>query len=64
MPIEMLGHNKLQDGVAQKLEALIIEMFPLRFMPDTGMRQRLRQQQRITKLVTDAFLERTHRLSF
>jgi hypothetical protein len=26
-----------------------------------GMRQRLRQQKRIAKLITDAFLDRTHR---
>jgi hypothetical protein len=32
----------------------------LRFMTQTGMRQRLRQQKRIAKLITDAFFQRAH----
>jgi hypothetical protein len=33
----------LQNGVAEKFEPLIIEVLSLRFMTQTGMRQRLRQ---------------------
>jgi hypothetical protein len=31
---------------------------------EAGMSQRLRQQKRIAKLITDAFLERTHSYRF
>jgi hypothetical protein len=56
----MLGHDELQDGVAEKFEPLIIEMMPLGFVAEAWMRQRLGQEKRIAKLMADAFLERIH----
>ncbi len=56
----MFRNYELQNGVAQKFESLIIEMAPLRFVAEARMRQRLRQQERIAKLVADTLLERVH----
>ena len=64
MSVKPLRDHKLQDGVAEKLQPLIIKMFALRLVRDARMSQRLRQQKRIAKLVTDAFLERTHSYRF
>ena len=55
--------DELQHGVAEKFQALIIEMMPLGFVAQAGMGQRFRQQKRIAKLVADAFLERIHETS-
>ncbi len=56
----MLRHDELQNGVTEKLEPLIIEMMPLRFVTKTRMRQRFREQKRVPKFVADAFLEWIH----
>ena len=58
---EMFGNDKLQHRVTEKLQTLVIKMIALGLVAQTGMRQRLRQQKRIAKLITDAFLDRTHR---
>src|SRR6266704_2559408 len=63
MAKKILGDDELEDGATEKFQALIIKMIALRFVAETRMRERLRQQQRIAKLVTDAFLERSHRQS-
>ena len=58
--VEMFGNDQLEHGIAEEFEPLIIEMFSLRFVPKTGVRQRLRQKQRIAKLVANAFFHRIH----
>jgi very-short-patch-repair endonuclease len=39
---------------------LVIEMTLLRFVTETRMRQRFREQQRVAKLVADSFFQRMH----
>ena len=56
----MLGYDELEDGIAQKLKALVIEMLLLFFVSNTRMRERLSQEMRIPKLITDALFERMH----
>jgi hypothetical protein len=60
MPEKLLGDHKLKNRIAQKFEPLIIEMMALRFVAQTRMRQRFREQKRIPKFVTDAVFERIH----
>src|SRR5436309_683010 len=57
---QLLSNDELEDSVAEKLQALIIEMIPLRFMAQARMCQCFRQQKRIAEFVTDAFFERCH----
>ena len=57
---EMLGDDQLENRVSQKLEPLIIEMMPVRFVPETRVRQRLRKQERVAKFVADPFLQWIH----
>jgi hypothetical protein len=57
---QMFGDDKLQNGVTEEFQTLIIKMVPLCFVPETGMSERLGQQKRIAELITDAFLEWTH----
>src|SRR5437763_12259653 len=64
MAKKILGDNELEDGVTEKFQALIIKMITLGFVAETRVSERLRQQQRIAKLVTDAFLQRTHLIAF
>ena len=59
--VELVGDDELQHGVAQELEALIIEMMALRFVPETGMGQCLSQQQGIAKFVADPVFQGGHR---
>ena len=56
----MLRHDQLEDGVAQELEALIIEMLLLLFVSNARMSQGLGQEMWIPKLITDALFERMH----
>src|SRR5438132_7782735 len=56
----MFGNNELENGIAEKLQALIIKMITLRLMAYAGVRERFRQQKRIAEFVTDAFFERCH----
>ena len=60
MAKEMFGNDKLEDGVTEEFQTLIIKMIALRFMAEAGVSERLREQKRIAELVTDTFLERTH----
>ena len=60
MSKKMLRHYELQDRIAEKLQALIIEMMLLGLMSDARMRERFRQQERIAELVTNAVFERVH----
>ena len=39
---QMFGDDKLENGVSEKFQTLIIKMMPLRFVPETGMSERLR----------------------
>jgi hypothetical protein len=57
----MLGDDQLQHGVAEELEALIIKVMPLGFVPEARMSERLGEQQRVAKFVADAFLELVQR---
>jgi hypothetical protein len=52
----MFGKDQLEHSVTEEFQALIVEMMPLGFVSKAGMRQGLRQQKRISKLVTDALL--------
>ncbi len=54
----MLRDDELEHGIAEKLEPLIIEVMPLRFVAEARMRHRFCEQKRIAKLMADAFLER------
>jgi hypothetical protein len=56
----MFGDHKLQDSITKKLKPLIIEMAPMRLVPQTRMSERFREQQRISELIADAFFERIH----
>ena len=60
MSKEMLRHHELQNRIAQKLEALIIEMMLLCLMSHAWMSERFRQQERVAELVTNAVFERVH----
>ena len=60
MSKEMLRHHELQNRIAQKLEALIIEMMLLCLMSHARMRERFRQQEWVAELVTNAVFERIH----
>jgi hypothetical protein len=46
----MLGDHELQHGIAKKLQPLIVEVMPLRLVPEARVRQRFREQQGIAKL--------------
>ena len=48
----------MNNGVTEKLEALIVEMMSLGLVPQTRMGQSLCEQERVPKLMADAFLER------
>jgi len=50
----MFGKDQLEDGVSEEFQALIVEMMALGLVPKAGVGQSLRQQERISKLVTDA----------
>ena len=60
IPKKIFRYDELQNSVAEEFQALIIKMFALQFVSDTGMRQRLCQKERVTKFVPDSFFERTH----
>jgi hypothetical protein len=60
---QTFGNDKLQDRVTEEFEALIIEMIAPGFVPDARMGERLHQQKRISKLVANAFFERSHGLA-
>jgi hypothetical protein len=57
---KVLRDDELQNGVAQELEPLIIELFFLFFMRDARVRQRLGQEAWILKVITNPFFERVH----
>lgn len=58
----MLGDDELEDGVAEKFEALIVELFSLSFMGDARMSERLGQETRVLEMIADPFFERVHGL--
>src|SRR5439155_17295159 len=60
MGVEMLGHHQLQYRISQKLQPLIIEMPPLRFVAEARMGQRFRQQKRVAKFILDSLFKWTH----
>ena len=45
---------------ARGLETLVVELRPLLFMRDARMSERLGEELRILKLITNAFFERVH----
>jgi hypothetical protein len=57
---QVLGDDELQDSVAQEFETLVVELRPLLFMHDARMSERLGEELRILKLITNAFFERVH----
>jgi len=57
---QILGNDKLKNGVAQKFQTLIIKMVTLRFVANAGVRERFGQQKRVTELIADTFFERRH----
>jgi hypothetical protein len=56
MSKKIFGDDKLKNCVAQKFQALIIEMALLGLVTETRMGQRFSKQKRIAKFVTDSFL--------
>ena len=60
----MFRDDKLQDGIAQEFQPLIIKIAPLCLVAQARMRQRFCEQERIAKFVIDAFLERIQRPRF
>src|SRR4051812_35680038 len=60
IPVEMFGYDELQYGAPENLHPLIIEMAPMRLVPQTWMSERFCEKQRIAKLVTDPFFQRVH----
>jgi len=56
----MLGHDKLQNRIAEKLQPLIVEVAAMRLMSQAWVSKRLREEERIPELVPDAFFERIH----
>ncbi len=64
MSKKMFGDHDLKNGVAQKLQTLIIEVMLLRLVSETGMGQRFSQQQWIPEFVADAFFEWMHVTAF
>jgi len=51
---KMFRKNQLQNSITEKLETLIIEMMPLRFVAQARMSQSLGQQKRIAEFVADS----------
>jgi hypothetical protein len=39
---EVLCKNQLENGIAEELEALVVEVVPLSFVSETGVRESLR----------------------
>ena len=60
MSVEIFRYDQLENGIAQKFEALIVLVISLFFVADTGMSQGLLEQGLIAKLVAEALLERFH----
>lgn len=58
--VEKLGEDELNDGVAQELEALIVEVRLLRFVSQAGMSERFREEQGVPELVVNLLLEGLH----
>ncbi len=56
----MFRYDQLEDGVAEKLEALIIHLRTLPLVPHTRMGERLPEQFGITKLMGDALFQWMH----
>jgi len=56
----VLGEDELEDGIAQELEALIVEMMALGLVPEAGMRESLRKEQGVPEFVTDALFQGGH----
>jgi hypothetical protein len=57
---QILGNNKLENGVAQEFQTLVIKMVTLRFVTQAGVRERFGQQKRVAELIADTFFERRH----
>jgi len=60
MAEEMFRDDELQDRVPQKFQTLIIEILALGLVAQAGMRQRLRQEERVVEFVLDSFLQGIH----
>ena len=57
---EILREDELKDGVAEKFEALIVEMMALGLVPEARVGQRFREQQGVAEFVLEALFERVH----
>src|SRR5437868_1546131 len=60
MGIEILGNDKLEHSITQKLEPLIVLMMTLFFVADAWVCQRFLQEGGLAKGVAKALLERVH----
>ena len=56
----MVGNDKLEHGISEKLESLVVEMECFAFKRKTRVGQCFGQQERVAELVTDPALERIH----
>ena len=57
---KIFGEDELEDGVAEEFEALVVKVMPLGLVPETGVRERFREEEGIPELVFDALFERIH----
>src|ERR1700752_904078 len=60
MSEQMFRHYELEDRVAQKFQALIIKMMLPGLVSHAWMRERFRQQERVSELIANAVFERIH----
>ena len=59
---EILGKDELQDGVAEELQTLIVEVVALGLVAEAGMSQGLIQQSLIVESVAYQHFQRLHRV--
>ena len=57
---ELVGEDQLDHGVAEKFEPLVIEVRLVGLVGEARVGERFGQEERITKLVSDAFFEGPH----
>ena len=55
-----LGKDELEHRIAEEFQPLIVEMMPLRLVPERRVRERLRQQERVAEFIFEALFEGIH----
>jgi hypothetical protein len=57
---EIFRDHELENGIAQKFEALVVELHPSTFMRHARMSEGFCQESRILKSITNSFFQRVH----